>query len=212
MLLLEDAVYKRKNVPVASEVVGEFYQAFGVRCANSSQMTFVDLDVGATETIDALLRIPHRAKAAAALARHARNHIHLKLVGILEFVDHDKLELMGEFSSDAFMLAKRPSRLDKQVVVVEHAPFTLGAPSTSSSKGSARRQRASWIISAQRAWSSAATALYSFDPNLPEGHGQAAHSESKPFASCVRAAKYASTVCLYSSACRSHVSRDALDF
>ena len=52
----------------------------------------------------------------------------MKLVGILEFVDHDKLELMGEFSSDAFMLAKRPSRLDKQVVVVEHAPFTLGAP------------------------------------------------------------------------------------
>ncbi len=99
--LLEDAVHERQHVGMAAEVVGQQDEPVGVRLPRLFDVAVIHGNVGATEAVDALLRVAHRAQTLAGGARHALDHVHLQLVGVLELVHHDQLEAVGVVGGQA---------------------------------------------------------------------------------------------------------------
>ena len=110
---------------MASEIIGKFYEPCFVSACHRCKVPIVDRDVRPAETVDALLRIANRAQALEVLARHALDHVHLQLIGVLELVDHDQLEAVSVFGSDFGVLAEHARRHREQVIVVEHARLAL---------------------------------------------------------------------------------------
>ena len=123
--LTEHAVDEREHIDMASEIVGKLDKACFVSACHRCKVPIVDRNVRPAETVDALLRIANRAQALEVLARHALDHVHLQLIGVLELVDHNQLEAIGVLGSDFRVLAEHSRRHREQVVVVEHARLTL---------------------------------------------------------------------------------------
>ena len=123
--LTEHTVDECEHVTMASEIIGKFNKACFVSACHRCKVPIVDRDVRPAETVDALLRIANRAQALEVLARHALDHVHLQLIGVLELVDHDQLEAVSVLGSDFGVLAEHARRHREQVIVVEHARLTL---------------------------------------------------------------------------------------
>ncbi len=75
-----------------------------------------------------LLRVANGAHAREALARHALDHVHLQLVGVLELVHHHQLEAVRIRRLNSREIAKRPCRERQQVVVVQKPRLAFAAP------------------------------------------------------------------------------------
>ena len=86
---------------MAAEVVGQQDEPVGVRLPRLFDVAVIHGNVGATEAVDALLRVAHRAQTLAGGACHALDHVHLQLVGVLELVHHDQLEAVGVVGGQA---------------------------------------------------------------------------------------------------------------
>ena len=123
--LTEHAVDECEHVTMASEIIGKLDEPCFVSACHRGKVPVVDRDVRPAETVDALLRIANRAQALEVLARHALDHVHLQLIGVLELVDHNQLEAIGVLGSDFRVLAEHARRHREQVVVAEHARLAL---------------------------------------------------------------------------------------
>ncbi len=83
-------------------------------------MARIGAHVRAAETVDALLRIAHHAQTAVVRACEAADDGQLHGVGVLELVNHDQPEAVLVAPRNLGAL-QRGSRLEQQVVLVEHA-------------------------------------------------------------------------------------------
>ena len=125
--LREHAVAQRQHIAVAAEVVGQLDDALRIARAHVLQMSAIHRHVRPAEPINALLRVANGAHAREALARHALDHVHLQLVGVLELVHHHQLEAVRIRRLNSREIAKRPCRERQQVVVVQKPRLAFAA-------------------------------------------------------------------------------------
>ncbi len=93
LILREHAIYQRKDIGMAAEVVGQAHELqIGAALLQHGMETEEHVDIGAAETVDALLGIAHRAHVRIAVFGQGPYQGNLQLVGILELVHHDHLE------------------------------------------------------------------------------------------------------------------------
>ncbi len=121
----ENAIAQRQDVGMAAEVVGQLYDAVGIRRAHGRQMIAIHGNVSAAKTVYGLLRIADDAQTLACRSRELRYHIDLQLIGILELVDHDQLETVGIACGDFGMIPQCARRKRQQIGIVEHAGLAL---------------------------------------------------------------------------------------
>ena len=84
-----------------------------------------DVDVGAAEAVDGLLRVADGRQVTGALAREELDQGELRLVGVLELVDHDELKAPRVVPTHDRAVPHGRVGLFDQVVVVEHALVEL---------------------------------------------------------------------------------------
>ena len=89
------------------------------RGAHLALLAAEDLDLGATETINRLLRIAHGTQRTLTRAGQVTDQVNLYLVGILELIDHDHLKAALIGCSNSRVVAQRLVRHAQQVVVIE---------------------------------------------------------------------------------------------
>ena len=104
---------------LASRGVGHGSRLGRGRQAHLALLATEDLDLGAAEAIDRLLRIAHGAQRALPRTRQIAYQIDLHLVGILELVDHDHLKAALVGRSNSRVVAQGLIGHAQQVVVVE---------------------------------------------------------------------------------------------
>ena len=112
---------------MAAEIIGQHDDALGIARAYLFKMLAIDRDVGAAEPVDRLLRIAHRAQPTCPWTCQPFDHVDLHLIGVLELVDHDKLELVRVLCGDFGVIRQRTGCEHQQIAVVEHTRFLLRA-------------------------------------------------------------------------------------
>ena len=129
-IAVKDARHIAQHLVVAAEVAHEFDELAGggigcdsrlgrSRGAHFALLAAEDLNLGATETINRLLRIAHGTQRTLTRAGQVTDQVNLHLVGILELIDHDHLKAALIGCSNSRVVAQRLVRHAQQVVVIE---------------------------------------------------------------------------------------------
>ena len=104
---------------LASRGVGHGSRLGRRRRSHFALLAAEDLNLGATETINRLLRIAHGTQRTLTRAGQVTDQVNLHLVGILELIDHDHLKAALIGCSNSRVVAQRLVRHAQQVVVIE---------------------------------------------------------------------------------------------
>ena len=110
---------------MAAEIIGQHDDALGIARAHLFKMPAIDRHISTAEPVDRLLSIAHRTQPARPWACQPLDHVNLHLVGVLELVNHDELELIGVLRGDFGVIRERTGCEHQQIAVVEHARFLL---------------------------------------------------------------------------------------
>ena len=117
-IAVKDARHIAQHLVVAAEVAHEFDELAGggigcdsrlgrSRGAHFALLAAEDLNLGATETINRLLRIAHGTQRTLTRTGQVTDQVNLHLVGILELIDHDHLKATLIGRSDGGIIAQR---------------------------------------------------------------------------------------------------------
>ena len=105
---------------MTSEIVGKAHKlSLGAFRFKAFAITEKDIHIGAAETVDALLGITNRAYVGKAWLRKRSNQSNLKLVGVLELIDHDDLELASISIGNFRVIGQRMKCHTEQINVVD---------------------------------------------------------------------------------------------
>ena len=105
---------------MASEIIGETHElSLRTLRFKAFAITEKDIHIGATETVDALLGITNRAHIGKAWLSKRSNQSNLKLVSILELINHDDPELGSVGIGNFRMIGQRVESHTKQVNVID---------------------------------------------------------------------------------------------
>ena len=133
---VKDARHIAQHLVVAAEVAYKLDELAGggigcdsrlgrSRGAHFALLAAEDLDLGATEAVNRLLRIAHGTQRTLTRAGQVTDQVDLHLVGILELVDHDHLKATFIGRSDGGIIAQRLVRHAQQVVVIKRGLVSL---------------------------------------------------------------------------------------